>query len=63
MGRDNAARNLTNIELTVRRSVTYLLLVLPLRLAPVGLSLPSEDWPTIVQTQNLSIKTRGTEGI
>ena len=63
MGRDNAASNLTNIELTVRRSVTYLLLFLPLRLASVGLLLPSADWPTIVQTQNLSIKTCGTEGI
>ena len=63
MGRDNAARNLTNIELTVRRSVTYLSLLLPLRLASVGLPLPSVDWPTIVQTQNLSIKTCGTEGI
>ena len=63
MGRDNAASNLANMELTVRRSFTYLLLFLPLRLASAGLPLPSVDLPTIVQTQNLSIKTCGTEGI
>ena len=63
MGRDNAASNLANMELTVRRSFTYLLLSLPLRLVSVGLPLPSADWLTIVQTQNLSIKTCGTEGI